>query len=196
MDGILNLIQEYGDVFYAITFFWTFLEGETFVIFAGLAAANEILDIRLLIAAAWIGSFCGDQTWFILGRHYGRRLLVRYPRFQPGVDASLRWLERWNTLFILSFRFIYGVRNFASFAMGMSGMSWARFAFLNFIAAGVWAVAFAGAGYLFGQALGVMIGKHMQAFSLGILGLFVVVIGTKILLHYRRRAPTAGNVAD
>jgi hypothetical protein len=35
---IYQLIERYQDWFYLITFIWTFLEGETFVIFAGAAA--------------------------------------------------------------------------------------------------------------------------------------------------------------
>ena len=34
-----QLIAEHGAWFYPITFLWTFLEGETFVIFAGAASA-------------------------------------------------------------------------------------------------------------------------------------------------------------
>ncbi len=36
-----QLIADYGGWFYAITFLWTFLEGETFVIFAGAAAQTN-----------------------------------------------------------------------------------------------------------------------------------------------------------
>jgi hypothetical protein len=38
MDFV-QLIRDYGPVFYVITFVWTFLEGETFVLFAATAAA-------------------------------------------------------------------------------------------------------------------------------------------------------------
>src|SRR6266571_5541697 len=143
---ISQLIAEHGACFYLIAFIWTFLEGETFVLFAAFAAAQGLLNPVLLLAAAWLGSFSGDQTYFWIGRHFGLGILNRFPRWRYGVETALRWLERYNTGFILSFRFIYGIRNVSSFAMGMSAIRWQRFLTLNFLAAGVWAASFVAAG--------------------------------------------------
>src|SRR5262245_53623254 len=137
-----QLVAEYGAYIYLAVFVWTFLEGETIVLFAGFAAAQGLLDPFLLVAAAWLGSFAGDQAYFWIGRHFGTMTMGRFPRWRDGVEAALRWLERYNTGFILSFRFIYGVRNLSSFAMGMSAIRWQRFLTLNFLAAGLWAVSF------------------------------------------------------
>ena len=150
---IAQYIAENGAYFYVIAFLWTFLEGETVILFAGVAAAQGLLDPTWLLVTAWLGSFCGDQCYFWLGRNFGVRLLDRYPRWRQHVDTPLRWLEKYNAGFILSFRFIYGVRNFSSFAMGMSAVRWQRFLWLNFVAAGLWAASFVGAGYFLGHAL-------------------------------------------
>jgi membrane protein DedA with SNARE-associated domain len=90
---IIDLINRYGDFFYWIVAAWTFLEGETIVIFSGIAAREGMLDLVTLIACAWGGSFLGDQLYFMLGRHAGARMLRRYPRWQPGVDKALGLLE-------------------------------------------------------------------------------------------------------
>ena len=90
--------------FYGIVAAWTFLEGETIVIFSGIAAREGMVDLVTLIACAWAGSFLGDQLYFALGRHAGARMLRRYPRWQPGVDKALGLLEKYSTAFILSFR--------------------------------------------------------------------------------------------
>src|ERR1700675_3576854 len=165
-----QLIVQHGGYFYVIAFIWTFLEGETVVLFAGFAAAQGLVDPVLLLVVASLVSFSGDQCSFWLGRRSGVRLLDRFPRWRHGVDAALHWLERYDTVFILSFRFIYGVRNFSSFAMGMSPLRWSRFLALNFIAAGVWAVAFAGGGYMFGEALSAMLGDAAEILGLLALG--------------------------
>src|SRR5258708_22442314 len=130
---INELIAHHGTYFYLIAFVWTFLEGETVILFAGFAAAQGLLNPSLLLAVAGLGSFCGDQCYFWIGRRFGLRLLRRFPLWRYGVEAALSWLERYNTGFILSFRFIYGIRNFSSFAMGMSAVHWKRFFLLNFI---------------------------------------------------------------
>ena len=107
-------------------------------------------------------------------------------------------LEKYSTAFILSFRFVYGIRNFSSFAMGMSSLSWRRFAVLNFIAAGIWAVCFAGAGYLAGMALQHVVGEAAGTLSLVLLGALVLfTIGAVLVNRWRkRRADAAALVAD
>lgn len=183
---LIQTIKDYGDLYYGIVFLWTFLEGETFVIFSGVAAREGLLDLRILIAVAWMGSFLGDQLYFSIGRLYGKRLLARYPRWQSSVDRALSLLSRYSTGFILTFRFIYGVRNVSSFAIGMSPISWARYACLNFIAAGIWAFSFAGAGYAAGSAMQHVLGDLATGFGLVMLGAFLVILFVVIKMTRRR----------
>ena len=126
MEEITRLIHHYREWFYLITIAWTFFEGETFVLLAGAVCANGLIDPYKLTACAWIGSYMGDQCWFFLGRKCGPLLLRRFPDWQHGIDMVHRWLERWDTIFILTFRFIYGIRNFSSVAIGLSdfGVDW------------------------------------------------------------------------
>jgi membrane protein DedA with SNARE-associated domain len=196
---INQLIAQNGACFYVIAFVWTFLEGETVIIFAGFAAAQGLVDPLLLLAAAWLGSFSGDQCYFWLGRHFGVRLLDRFPRWRRGVNAALAWLERYDAGFILSFRFIYGVRNVSSFALGLSAVRWERFLGLNFAAAGLWAASFVAVGYFLGHAFRAVLGDLARSFSLVMLGVFVAIGAGMWLLHrlQRRRllrVPPGANV--
>jgi membrane protein DedA with SNARE-associated domain len=184
---IVQLIADNGAWFYFIIFTWTFLEGETIVLFAGFAAAQGLVDPFLLLTFAWLGSFSGDQCYFWLGRKFGVRLLDRFPRFRHGVDAALRWLERYDTGFILSFRFIYGVRNFSSFALGLSAVRWERFLRLNFAAAGLWAISFVATGYFLGHAFRAVLGDIARSFSIVMLLVFVAIGGGMWLLHRVQR---------
>lgn len=198
VDELQNLASEWGHLFYGLTFLWTFFEGETFVIFAGLAARLGFLDWWPLFLAAWVGSFCGDQFYFWIGRRWGQGLLVRFPKWRPGVESALSWLRRYNTGFVLSFRFIYGVRNFASFAMGMSGIHPLRFASLNFSAAFVWALSYSGFGYLFGEILAPMLDDIVLTFGVAMLGIFAVSLGFAGYMnrrHQRMQATEAARAA-
>jgi len=186
-----ELIREHGVWSYAITFVWTFFEGETFVLFAGFAAAQGFLNPPLLLIAAWLGSFAGDQCYFWIGRRFGLRLLERRPAWRARVDKALGWLRRFDAGFILTFRFIYGVRNVSSFALGISGIGWRRFMILNFIAAGLWAAMFVSAGYLFGAASEKMLGEFARQFRMMMLGVFMLVVlavSFTIYLGHRRRS--------
>ncbi|HEY7610125.1 MAG TPA: DedA family protein [Alphaproteobacteria bacterium] len=191
MEEIAHLIQKYGYLFYGITFLWTFLEGETFVIFAGAlavpglggAATPPPINIYYLIAAAWIGSFCGDQLYFLLGRKFGKRILHRFPRIQGGVQLAIDMLHKYHTIFILTYRYMYGVRNFASLGMGMSELSWPRFASLNFVAAFVWANSFAWGGYALGYFAASALGKINFVYIM--IGVLVFVFGLFAFMHWR-----------
>jgi membrane protein DedA with SNARE-associated domain len=88
------------------------------------------------------------------------------------------------------------VRNFSSFAMGMSGLIWRRFLVLNFVAAGVWALAFVGAGYLLGNVFGAALRRMADSFGLIMLGIFLLVAAVVFTLHRvqrrRRTVPPRG----
>lgn len=195
VDDLQRLANDWGHLFYGLTFVWTFFEGETFVIFAGLAARLGFLDWWPLFLCAWLGSFCGDQFYFWVGRRWGQSLLVRFPRWRPGVESALCWLRRYNTGFILSFRFIYGVRNFASFAMGMSGLNPLRFATLNFLAAFVWALSYSGFGYLFGEILAPMLDDIILTFGIAMFGIFAVSLGFAGYMNRRHQRVMASEAA-
>lgn len=181
-------IAEYSHAFYFVTFLWTFLEGETFVIFAGVAASKDILRIDLLLATAWLGSFCGDQFYFYLGRRYGKSLLRRYPHLERKIQKPLAWLEKYSVLFILTYRFLYGVRNFSSFAMGMSPLPWVQFAVLNFFGAGIWALCFSLSGYFLGDLVAKAFAENIKGASLVVLATFITVLVIEALVRARRRA--------
>ena len=190
-----RIILHYGAWSYLVTFLWTFFEGETFVLLAGFAAAEGLLNAPLLVVSAWLGSFAGDQCYFWIGRHFGLRLMARRPDWTTRVDAALGWLRRYDSAFILMFRFIYGIRNFSSFALGVSRIDWRRFLLLNFLAAGVWAATFVGVGSLCGHAVASMLGRMAHQVGLVLLALLVALLALghafAVLRRQRRRRSIA-----
>jgi membrane protein DedA with SNARE-associated domain len=187
MHQIRDLIHLHGDYFYLITFVWTALEGETFVIFAGLAAQKGLINIWLLFVAAWLGSMCGDQMFFFIGRRFGTRILEHAPKLKPGVDRALRWLEKYMVFFILSYRFMYGLRNVSGVALGLSHIQWKKFAMWNAVAAFIWAAAFVGFGYMFGDIIthmhhkATVVDESVRDISMTALALFAVIIVAKLI---------------
>jgi membrane protein DedA with SNARE-associated domain len=198
MQDVRLLIQHHGDLFYLLTFLWTALEGETFVIFAGLAAQKGMLNIWLLFLASWAGSFCGDQVFFVAGRRYGIRIFDWFPKLKPPIDRSLGWLERHAAIFILAYRFMYGIRNISGIAVGMSRLPWQKFVFWNALASFVWAAAFTGFGFLFGDVIAHMhhktavVEESVRQIMLTVLGLFLLIIAFRLLVVWyqnRERKP-------
>ena len=85
-------------------------------------------------------------------------------------------LKKYDIWFILTFRFLYGVRNVTPPALALAGVPHRRFAILNFFAAGIWAVSFAGAGYLFGQAFKSVLDDAHKYFGYVLLGMFTLAV--------------------
>jgi membrane protein DedA with SNARE-associated domain len=180
---------EWGALAYVAAALWAFFEGETFVLVAAAAgAATGIVDPWLLIASVWIGSFAGDQTWFTLGRKFGPAALRRFPKAEARVARASGLLERYGALFVLSFRFLYGIRNVASAACGIAGMNHRRFAVLNFIAAGIWSCTFTAAGWF----LGALLGPERLLWVLA--GTAVTLIACYLLRRFLRRPRLAPGV--
>lgn len=176
MDEIFRLIDAYEELFYLGIFIWTFFEGETIVIFGGYAAYADIIEEVPLFLAAWFGSFLGDQLWYFLGWRFGPALLERFPRLRSKTDLALELLRRHHVIFIMSFRFVYGIRNVSSFAVGLARLPWPRFCVLNFIAAGIWAASFVGAGYAFGHVSEEVLGAGTRTFAIVTLLVFLTVV--------------------
>ena len=181
-----SIIETYG---YAAILIGTFLEGETILVLAGLAAHQGYLVLTWVILAAFAGSLCGDQLFFYLGRKHSQAVLSRRPGWKQKAEKVHRMMNRFQTPMILSFRFLYGLRTVAPFVIGMSPVSVKKFILLNAAGALVWAAAVASGGYFFGRALEVFIGK-LKSYEIYIMG-SVAMVGFLIWIfhfyHRRRR---------
>lgn len=194
-EQAMFLIQQHSDFFYLVTFIWTALEGETFVIFAGLAAQRDLLNVYLLFLSAALGSMFGDQVMFLLGRNYGRRIVHKFPKLIPKLQKIFTALEKYSISFILSYRFMYGVRNVSALAIGMSQISWRHFTLWNTIASFLWSFVFCGAGYLFGDLMERFgfgdedtVNFEVRNLMLAALGLFLLVVAMRVFYARRKAA--------
>ena len=150
-----ELIENYG---YWVVFGGTLLEGESVLLLAGFAAYSGLLELHAVIGVATVGSFLGDQLWFLLGRTHGAKLLARYPKYAAPAARAEALLHKYHTPIILAVRFLYGLRTVLPFTIGMSSIPTLRFQLLNFAGAVLWASSGAVAGYLFGNAIEAILG--------------------------------------
>lgn len=179
-----SFIETYG---YLAVLVGTFLEGETILVLGGFAAHRGYLTLPGVILAAFAGSLCGDQLFFFLGRWHSGKVLARRLAWKARIARAERLLDRHSTILILVFRFLYGLRTVAPFAMGMSPVRTVKFILLNALGAMIWAVTVGTGGYLFGNALEVMIGniKHYELQAFGAIAVMGAVVW--VVYFYRRR---------
>jgi membrane protein DedA with SNARE-associated domain len=180
------LVEHYG---YLAVFVGTFLEGETVLVMAGFAAHRGYLELPWVMLIAFVGSFLGDQMYFFLGRRHGRAILARFPRMQPSAEKVHALLERYHAPLIVALRFLYGIRTVGPMAIGMSKVPAARFLFFNALGGLIWAPLIAGGGYLFGNALELVLEdarRYEEAALWGLLALGAL-LGLFHWLHGKRK---------
>ena len=166
----------------------TFLEGESVVVFAGFLAHQHLLRLPEVMLCAFAGSFAADQLLFFLGRRYRDHRLVRRIREKLAFERALALVDRYPHGFILSLRFLYGLRTVGPVALGMSRVPALRFLVLNAIAAAIWAAGFSLLGYVFGQTIESLLGRlHGVETKLAVAAVIGVTIWLAYHLATRRR---------
>ena len=178
-----DLVSTYG---YAAIVIGTFIEGETILILGAFAAHLGYLSLEWVIVSGFMGGIAGDQLYFYLGHFQGRRLLERRPRWKNKSARVLDLLARHQTLLILGFRFVYGIRTMTPLLIGTSRVKPLYFLLLDGIGVAVWSILIAYLGYLFGSTLEIIIGdiKHYEFLVFGII---VAVGGLVWVMRYRKR---------
>lgn len=186
MESFIDaFITNHGYLLYLLVLVWTFFEGETIVIIIAAIAAEKDRNISLVLLglSAMLGTLGGDQFFYYLGRHYGTPFLAARPKLAAKADWAFRLVRKSETLFILSYRFIYGVRNVSPFVVGVSGIPPVRFLLLNLTASTLWATSFVAGGYLLGRAMHMWLEDYKWHVLVGIV---ILVSCVYVYSHYRR----------
>ncbi|MGE5616379.1 MAG: DedA family protein [Bacillota bacterium] len=188
MHGILaQLLDSYGYLAVAIG---SFLEGETILAAAGLAAYREYLDFRIVVIIAALSGFAGDELYFFLGRYKGGAILARYPQALERAHRFDALLARWHAPLIVLIRFMYGFRIVGPVLLGMGRVPAWKFVLFNFIGAAIWAPLIAGIGYVFGEVVQSVLHdvKRIEVW----LFLAILLAGLTLGLVHLRRMRRAG----
>ncbi|ESW71712.1 hypothetical protein X760_05365 [Mesorhizobium sp. LSHC422A00] len=159
MTGIVHhLIKQYGLI---AVFLGCVAEGESAAILGGFFAHQHVFILWKAFLAAAIGAFVGDTFFFILGRSFADHPRVLKLKARPGFNHAYRLVSSHPNIFVLSNRYIYGLRLVGGIAAGFASISVARFVILNAVSSLVWAALFCGVGYVFGLGAEQMIGKAL-----------------------------------
>jgi membrane-associated protein len=157
-----QLVEDASGWAYAIVLVLAFLDvliplvpSETSVITAGVVASTGALSLPLVVAAAALGAFAGDNTAYFIGRRWGHRVNERF--FTSGkARERIHWAEhqldeRGGELIIIG-RFIPGGRTAVTLTAGTLEYPWRRFAAFDAVAATGWALYAGLLGYVGGHA--------------------------------------------
>lgn len=165
----------------------TFVEGETVLVSASAMAHRGMLKLPWVMAVAFAGGLSGDLFWFFVGRRKGRKALESHPKAAAQAARIERWATRSGTLFMLGFRFLYGIRTVTPLVLGASGYPASRFVALNTIGAAVWAVVVSLIGFGLGAWFHRLFGRVTRLEEIAALALgCALLVGLWVRRHARR----------
>ncbi|MEA2468593.1 MAG: hypothetical protein QOJ57_2719 [Thermoleophilaceae bacterium] len=160
--------------------------GETALITGAILASQGKLQIEIVIAIAALAAIVGDNLGYLISRKYGRALLERPGPFERRrrqvVKMGEPFFERHGPKAVFFGRWIVGLRTWASWLAGASGMRWRSFAVWNAAGGISWAATIGTVAYLVGNTASGAIA------AFGLFALLVVLLagaGTLLLRHLR-----------
>lgn len=165
-----------------------FVQAEAVVLTAGVLAAQGDLVIWLIIVAAALGGFVGDNGSYWLGRRFGCRLVDRFfatGRRKQRLGQARQGVQKQGGLLIVVARFLPVGRTLTTLAAGTLELPWRRFAVADAIAATLWATYAAMLGYAGGASFEHSLWKPL-ALALGIAALLALAVEAYRRLQKRR----------
>lgn len=180
-DIIHRFIEQYGLL---AVFLGCVAEGESVAILAGFLAHQGVFDRWSAVAAVFAGAFLGDLGLFLAGRHFAGHSLVMRLRARAGFAQAMRLIDGHPNLFVLSNRYIYGMRAIGGVAAGLSSIGVMRFACLNVLASMIWTLVFVTLGYLLGSGAEELLGRGLAKHERLLLGLGATVLIAVIAAAY------------
>ncbi len=163
--NLAPFIHHYGAA--AVTAVLTFeslgapLPGESLLVFASVLAGRGEISLPLLMLSAWAGAVMGDNIGYLLGRRYGRGVILRYgARFGVNAERLAKVeavFERYGPVTVAFARFVNVLRQLNGVVAGMLRMDWKRFLFFNALGGALWVTVWSFAGFY--------LGKHVANFA-------------------------------
>jgi membrane protein DedA with SNARE-associated domain len=97
------------------------------------------------------------------------------------------WFEQRAPWLMVGFRFVYGIRNVAPFAIGSFGVKAKVFTPLNALGALIWAPLFTWLGYSFGLLISTAFARahKYEEYIMGVLALAGIVIAVSLAIKRR-----------
>lgn len=189
VEHIIPLVEAHRYTGYFILFITMLIEGETFLIIAGILASLGAFKVVEVFFISLAGVLIGDGIWYYFGawleRYRHGQKVIRYAK-----KSVLFLLPRFReTPFrsIFFSKFIYGANHAALIISGLFRVPFSLFMKAEFFASIVWVALFLCAGYFFGQAA-VWVSNRATKFALIVL-LFVLVfvLIQKLFAYYYER---------
>jgi membrane protein DedA with SNARE-associated domain len=170
--------------------------GETALFLAAVLASQGKLNIVLVIAIAAASAIIGDNIGYLLGRHFGRDVLVArgplHERRARVIAIGDRYFEKHGAKTVFIGRWIALIRFATAWLAGINRMPLPTFFAWNAMGGITWAVTYGVAGYYGGNAVAHVM-ERVGIVAAVVLVVAVIVGFVYIKLRERRSEQTLEN---
>ena len=167
------------------------IPGETSLTVAAVLAAQGHLELAAVIGIAGAAAIVGDNIGYLVGRHGGRRLLLRdgiaAQRRHGLLEQSEAFYRRRGAATVFLGRWLPVLRFTAALLAGTNRMPWRRFLIWNALGGICWAITVS----LLAYTIGSQAGNAIQAVgAVGVAMLLLIVLGHLAWRRLRPRMPS------
>lgn len=173
---------------YWVVILGALIEGEMVLLVAAGTAYHQYLDLSLVMLIAFIGAVIHDTLLFFVGRLFGEQIQRRASKKATGrLSKAITMIEKYNNLFIMSFRFIYGVRTITPIVIGTTHIKLPRYMAMISISAAIWAITISYLGYTCAMALEAVLENFDLYKKYLAIGLAIIIAGIYVVIKFRKR---------
>ncbi|WP_299475899.1 DedA family protein [uncultured Roseibium sp.] len=202
-------VEHYGLIVLFITLFLETLglplPGETALIMTSALASDGGLNIVSVAAAGITAAMAGDNVAYLIGRRYGRGLVLTYGRRFGVTDENYRKAEqateKYGAYIVVFARFFVVLRQLNGLVAGSANMSWPRFLLANLVGSTLWVLFWTTLVYQFGHTIA-LIPKALHhlsliaAMSVPVLLILLVILYRRYGIDIRSRLPSPSSTSD
>jgi membrane protein DedA with SNARE-associated domain/glutathione synthase/RimK-type ligase-like ATP-grasp enzyme len=181
--------------------FSLFIPGEWALLFAGAVAGQGEIQIAPLVLLVWACSAAGDSVAFMIGRHFGRRFLLRHGGRLRVTEARLArvdgWFERYGPAAVALGRLVNFMRPLAPLVAGSTRFSYRRFLPWNLVGTALFSLLYCLLGYFFYRSYDDVVaalGRGSLVLLLVLGGMLAAVVAIRMRGGRRRGRTSRGRV--
>ncbi len=175
------LVHDYG---YWIVLFGSMIEGESIVLTAGMLSAHGILSFYKICLLSFIGTCFADQLLYNLGYYIGPSFLEKWSVTRKLFHKLKPIALKYQNIYILSFRFIYGIRIMSPILIGIVKIDPKKYMILNIVASVIWSIVSCSMGYAIGSFTKTLDFKFKYVIIAGTFLILLLILLSKILSSY------------
>ncbi|TKI69084.1 DedA family protein [Sulfurimonas crateris] len=150
MEDTFSNLATYG---YIGLFLYSLGGGFVAIIAAGVLSFMGKMDLTTSILIAFVANALGDFLLFYMARYQKTMMMDGLKKHRRKLALAHIMMKKNGSWIILFQKFVYGIKTLIPIAIGLTKYDFKKFAILNVLSAGVWALAFGLGSYYSGSFL-------------------------------------------